>query len=276
MRNKTQSFDFAQDKKIKVKKQTFLEKIIEKKRANLFQKTRNTQKVRKSDSPSSLSFLKVFDIKNEKKVGLIAEIKFASPTNPDLGQKSELFERAKQYELSGADAISIITEKHFFNGDVSLVSQIKKQVTIPVLQKDFVIDTQQIYEAKEIGSDALLLIARLVDTKTLIKFVKHCFAEGIEPVVEINNEEDLKKAVATDTNIIAVNARDLETFIINIPDACLLIKKIPNRFIKLGFSGIHSSSEVLQYTKAGAKGVLVGTSLMKTNDINSFLDGLKI
>ena len=208
-------------------------------------------------------------------INIIAEIKFASPTNPHLGSREELLERAKKYETAGADAISIITEKHFFKGDITFVSQVKSEVSIPVLQKDFVIDERQIYQAKAIGSDALLLIARLVDEKTLKHFVDLCFDLGIESVVEINNDEDLEKAIATDTKIIAVNARDLETFQVDISSACRLMKKIPDGFIRLGFSGIKSSDEVQQYKKAGANGILVGTALMNARDIKGFISLLR-
>jgi len=99
---------------------------------------------------------------------------------------------------------------------------------------------------------------------------------GIEPVVEVNNDEDLKKAFVTSTKIIAVNARNLETFAIDVDGACELLKKIPKKFITLGFSGVHSVKEVMQYKDAGAKGVLVGTSLMKAKNIEKFIMDLRV
>ena len=214
-------------------------------------------------------------ILSAKDIAIIAEIKFSSPTSPSLGKPTELLQRAKEYEMSGAIAISIITEKYFFKGDPAFVTKIKKTVRLPILQKDFVIDESQIYEAKILGVDALLLIARLVTKEKLRKFVTLCLELGIEPVVEINNEEDLEKACITATKIIAVNARNLETFAINVSEACRLLTKIPKKFITLGFSGIHSSDEVLQYKKAGVKGVLVGTSLMQTKNIKKFIKELQ-
>ncbi len=213
--------------------------------------------------------------KKSKDIAIIAEVKFASPTIPYLGSPGDLRTRVKEYERAGADAISIITEKHFFKGDIGFVSQVKKVVKIPVLQKDFIIDPYQIYEAKSAGSNALLFIARLVSKEKLQIFVLLAQKLGIEPIIEVFNEKDLKKAVATKTLFIAVNARDLETFIVDVPKACELIKNIPDRFIKLGFSGIESKKEVMMYKNAGAKGVLVGTSLMKANNITKFLGGLR-
>jgi indole-3-glycerol phosphate synthase len=210
-----------------------------------------------------------------KKIMLIAEIKLASPTNPKLGDKTDILKRAKAYEQAGADAISIITEKYYFKGDISFISQVKNKVAIPVLQKDFVIDPIQIYEAKQQGTDALLLIARLLKKEVLKKFTSLCLELGIEPVVEINSDADLQKACMTSTNIIAVNARDLETFAIDKKEAHRLLKKIPKKFIRLGFSGIQSATDVADYKKMGAQGVLVGTSVMKAKNIKYFLGGLR-
>lgn len=212
---------------------------------------------------------------NFKGFAIIAEIKFASPTNPNLGSPEDLLDRAREYQKAGADAISIITKKAFFKGDIGFVSQVKKVVKIPILQKDFVIDEQQIYEAAHIGSDALLFIARLVSKEKLKTFVLLAQKLGIEPVVEVFDEEDLKKAVAINTRYIAVNARDLETFVVDIDVACKLMEKIPNKFIKLGFSGIQGRLEVEKYIKAGAKGVLVGTALMKAKNIKEFIGVLR-
>lgn len=208
-------------------------------------------------------------------ISIIGEIKLASPTEKFLGKKEDIITRAIAYQDAGVDAISFITEKHYFNSDVSFIPKIKEKVSLPILQKDFVIDAYQIYQAKKIGSDALLLIARLLDSETLKNFVLLCQKLEIEPVVEINTEEDLEKAIATTTKIIAVNARNLETFNVDVAGACDLLKKIPDRFLKLAFSGVKTSSEVKKYIDAGSQGVLVGTELMKAENIDLFIDDLK-
>lgn len=236
----------------------FLKKIIEKKRKDLKRLKR-------------IKFLNLFG----NKTVIIAEIKLASPTVTYFGSEKDIVKRAVDYELARADGISVITEKHYFKGSPEFIPLIKKRVNIPILQKDFVINSYQIYQAKIIGADALLLVAKIVNKKTLIEFVSLCQEIGVEPVVEINDEVDLKKALTTPTKIIAVNARDLETFVVNVDQACQLMRKIPDRFIKLGFSGIKSVSEVKKYRNAGAKGVLVGTSLMKTKNIKKFISELK-
>ncbi len=210
-----------------------------------------------------------------KGIAVIGEIKFASPAAGTLGTEKDLVSRVSAYEAAGVDAISIVTEKHFFHGDVSFVTKIKEVVRIPVLQKDFVIDTQQIYQAKQIGADALLLIAKLVSGEQLQEFVLLCQSVGIEPVVEVHDKSDLEKALATQTKIIAVNARNLDTFAVNVANACQLLETIPDTYIRLGFSGITSKKEVQLYKNAGANGILVGTSLMKSSNIQEFLGGLR-
>lgn len=209
-------------------------------------------------------------------IALIAEIKLASPTIKSLGSEEEIISRAIEYEKSGASAISFITEKYYFKGEISFIPQLKRKIHVPVLQKDFVVDEYQIYEGKKVGADALLIIVRYLNTELLQNFISLCFKLDIEPIVEINNNEDLEKAISTTTNFIAVNARNLEDFRIDVDNACELLKKIPEKFLKLGFSGILSSEEVRKYKNAGAKGVLVGTKLMKEKNIKEFLKSLKI
>lgn len=235
--------------------------IVEKKKQDLVKSKKNFGKFK-----DAVSF----------PVSIIAEIKLASPTHPHLGSQEEILERAVLYEKAGANAISFITERHYFKGDISFIPRIKERVGLPVLQKDFVIDAYQIYEAKRAGSDALLLIAKLLEKEKLREFVAVCQGIGIESVVEVNDEEDLEKSVATNTEIIAVNARNLEDFTVDVNKACELLKKISGAFITLGFSGIHSKEEVEKYKHAGVRGVLVGTELMKAKNIGEFIKSLKL
>lgn len=209
-------------------------------------------------------------------IAVIAEIKFASPSSGSLGSHDELLARVKKYKEAGADAISTVTEKHFFHGDPKFVTQIKHETSLPVLQKDFILDKYQIYESAQTGADAILFIARILSRIELVEFVKLAQRLELEPIVEINDENDLKKAVATTTRTIAVNARDLNSFTMDVDRACNLMQKIPNQFIKLGFSGISSKVEIEKYKKAGARGVLIGTSLMKSTKIADFLEGVRI
>lgn len=215
---------------------------------------------------------------NPKKgpLAIIAEIKLASPTHKHLGNEDEIINRAKQYEQAGADAISVITEKNIFKGDPSFIAEIKQAVSLPILQKDFIFDSHQVYESKRVGADALLLIAKILSKKDLISLVNLVKKIGLEPVVEVNNEDDLKKAIVTQTDIIAVNARNLDTFEVNVNKACELLKKVPAKFIKLGFSGVKGKREVKKYQAAKVNGILIGTSLMKAPNILQFMERIRI
>jgi len=258
---------------------SILSHIIEKKRNDLREQKRklpiNELKKELSKNKSVSNFRDKLIETSSSYISIIAEIKLASPTIPFLGSESEIVQRAITYEKAGVDGLSIITEKHYFKGSTAFIPQLKSKIPIPILQKDFVVDPYQIYEAKAIGSDAILLIARIVEKDTLQKFVRLSLTLGIEPVVEINDKEDLEKAVSTDTSFIAVNARDLRTFTVDVSKACRLLKKIPDTFIKLGFSGISSSDEVRKYKTSGVKGVLVGTKLMKALNADNFIKSLR-
>jgi indole-3-glycerol phosphate synthase len=235
----------------------------------IYQKQNDLQE-RKKTSP----FFKT--IKKKKGTVIIGEIKLASPENSSLGKRKMIHRKIQAYEKEGVDIVSIITEEHFFRGDIQFIKKAKRISKLLVLQKDFVIDTLQIYEAKFAGSDALLLIARIVPEDVLREFVDLCFAIGIEPIVEVASEKDIKKAIQTRTRIIAVNARDLDTFTLNVNFACDLLQKIPVKYIKLGFSGIKSEKEMQKYKHAGVKGVLIGTYLMQSKSIKECIEKLHI
>ena len=269
------------NQKSKIKNQKLNEillEIIEKKKNDLVTQKREIplSKLREFTSNMDIGVSQFREnIQRAKKIGLIAEIKLVSPADTSFNPNIEIMDQAGQYEKAGADAISYISEKYYFKGNVTSVIKLASKVRLPILQKDFVIDEYQIYEAKIVGSSALLLIARLVDKKTLKNFVDLCRDLGIEPVVEINDQEDLEKAEAVSARIIAVNARDLSTFKVDVDKACSLLQKVSDSYIKLGFSGVKSADEVKKYKKAGAKGVLVGTSLMKAKNIKEFIAELK-
>jgi len=220
--------------------------------------------------PKALDFIGAFDI-----FGIIAEIKLASPSAGEIEKKENVLEIAKDYKNCQANAVSVITEKYFFKGGVNFIKQVKEITNLPILQKDFVVDPYQIYESRIAGADALLLIAKIISPDQLKKFVELCLEVGLEPVIEINDELDLGSALQTKTSIIAVNARDLDTFKVNIEKACELLRKIPENYLKLGFSGVNSREEVEKYKNAGARGILVGTNLIKSNERKKFLEDLR-
>lgn len=216
-------------------------------------------------------------IKNPKAgdVSIIAEIKLASPTEGKLGDEIDIGKKVKDYEKGFADAISLVVDKKYFNGELEFIRRVKNIVTLPILAKEFVIDPYQIYEMKAYGADAVLLIAKIVSEDKLRRFVSLCFDIGLEPVVEVQNERELDSAIHTDTKLIAVNARNLTTFAVDIDKACKIIRLVPKDFISLGFSGVSNREDIEKYKKAGVEGVLVGTSLMRSNDVKGLIKELR-
>lgn len=206
---------------------------------------------------------------------IIAEIKLATPIGGILGQATEVVKRALAYELAGADLISVVVDRKYFHGNINFITDIKKKVDLPVLMKDFILDPYQIFEAKFVGADGILLIAKLLTKKKLQEFVLLSKSIGVEPVVEIENEFELDKALATKALCIAVNARDLTDFQVDINRACKLMRLIPQNKLALGFSGVKGRREVEKYKEAGAKAILVGTALMRNNNIGRFITRLK-
>ncbi len=206
---------------------------------------------------------------------IIAEIKLVSPSEGRLGKENEAVKFAQEYEKGGADAISVVADNKYFGGSYKLLKRIKKNTSLPILAKDFVIDSYQIFEAKFFGADAILLIAKLLSGRKLKEYARICFELNIEPVVEVHTKEELRKAYRSGSRIIAVNARDLHSFEVDVGRACDLLLQVSKKYVKLGFSGVAGRREVEKYKRAGIKAVLVGTALMQTKDKKDFIKNLK-
>ena len=243
----------------------FLEKILTVKKKEVF--SLKKQKREKSVFLNRLKSLRDF--------GIIAEIKLRSPSAGNIADENfDPVKQATKYEKSGAVAISVVTENKFFGGSADILAQIKKTLEIPILQKDFIIDPVQIYEAKRYKSDALLLIARLLSPAQLSELTDICLQLNIEPFIEVFDEKDLRKACKTRARVIGVNARDLDTFRVDVGKAAEIIRKIPAKYIKIGLSGVTSEKEIVLYKNAGAKAAVIGSLLMKSPDINSTISKL--
>ncbi len=214
-------------------------------------------------------------LKPAGEIAIIAEIKLTSPSGGVLGLDREIEERVKSYQRGGAAAISVVVDEHFFGGGLSLIKRIKAVTSLPVLAKDFIIDEYQVFEALVGGADAILLIARILSRQKLKKLVALATSLGLLPVVEVNEEEELASALGSCARVIAVNARDLTSFKIDLDKALTIGQKIPKECIFLGFSGVNSRQEVKAYQSAGARAVLVGTSLMKSDSPKNLIKELK-
>lgn len=239
----------------------------------------NKKREIKETTETGRNFLERIRKQGSGDVGLIAEIKLASPTAGVLGREEDVVARSVIYEIEGADAISVVTDGKYFGGNMDLVRKIKKAVLLPVLMKDFIIDPYQVYEAKIFGADALLFIAKILTKRQLKKLVALAKDLGIEPVIEVQNTEELRSVLALSdcerVECVAVNARNLTDFKVNIDEACKLMRLIPKDKFAFGFSGVKGRGEAEKYKQAGAKAILVGTALMRTENIKDLIKNIK-
>jgi indole-3-glycerol phosphate synthase len=213
-------------------------------------------------------------LKKKSGLGIIAEIKKASPSRGIICSDFNHKTVAKDYETIGVDAISILTDEKFFCGHIDFLRDISGITDIPLLRKDFIIDEIQIFESKASGADAILLIVAALNFKRLMVFNELCAAAGIVPVIEIHNEEELKIAMDCGARVLGINNRDLNTFKIDLETSVRLIPKIPCEYLRISESGIETREHIKKIRKAGADAFLIGTAFMQAKDKGAFFKGL--
>lgn len=200
------------------------------------------------------------------RVGLISEIKFASPSAGQIRQKEDPIQIGRLYEKAGAAAISFLTEKTFFKGDIGQMPRLKKAVSIPVLRKDFILDEIQINESQLYGADAILLIARILEIDQLERLHTHAKKLGLAVLMEIHDSHDLEKALRCKAEIIGINNRDLDTFHVDLDRTRNLAPLVPEDKILVCESGIRDGKDVASLKVLGVHAVLVGSALMMSDD----------
>jgi indole-3-glycerol phosphate synthase len=208
------------------------------------------------------------------KINLIAEIKFASPSAGMIREKTDPALLGRIYEDAGASAISLLTDRKFFQGDISFLPVLKRSVTLPILRKDFIIDEIQVEEAYHYGADAALLIVRILSTQQLKHLISACRELGPVPLTEVHDMEDIDKALECGADIIGINNRDLDTFEIDMNTTLRLAPFIPQGCIIVGESGINDEKDVKALKGTRINAILVGSALMKSNDIEEKTGGM--
>ncbi len=206
---------------------------------------------------------------------IIAEVKKASPSKGIIREDFDPMSIAQAYEKGGADALSILTEPHYFQGNIEYLSMVRRYVSLPILRKDFIIDKYQLVEALVYGADFVLLIAKALSRKELKELLGYAHHLGLEVLVEIHDKADLIKAIFAGANIIGINHRNLDTFEMDMKLAERLIPLIPNGKIIVAESGINDHETVEELSKAGADAFLVGEHFMRQDDVTAALRGLK-
>ena len=213
-------------------------------------------------------------LRREGRVNVIAEIKKASPSRGDIQARADVGVVAEGYARAGAIALSVLTESRFFLGSGEDLGMAKRAVEIPVLRKDFVLEEYQVYESRVMGADSLLLIARILSPKELAMLIGVARSLHMEPLVEVHDDEEARRAVDGGGTIIGVNNRDLATLEISIDTSLRIGPLLPEPTVRVSESGIESREDIDRLRSAGFHAFLIGERLMREPDPGGALRGL--
>ncbi len=200
-------------------------------------------------------------------LGLIAEVKKASPSVGTIVEQFDPVEIARAYQAAGAHAVSVLTEEKFFQGHLSYLTQVRRAIGLPVLRKDFILHEVQIYEAAVAGADAVLLIVAALEQPELERLHQTATMLGMDVLVEIHAREELDRALDCGAQIIGVNNRNLATFEVDLRATEEISEDVPEGIILVSESGIKTQADSQRVFTAGVNAILVGESLMRTGDI---------
>ena len=203
---------------------------------------------------------------HEGKLQFICEVKKASPSKGVIVEDFPYVDIAREYEQAGAGAVSVLTEPEFFQGSPRYLEEIQKQVRIPLLRKDFIIDPYQIYQAKVLGADALLLIVSILDQAAIREYLDICHSLGLSALVEAHDENEVQTALNAGARIIGVNNRNLKDFSVDTDNSRRLRERIPRDVLFVSESGVSHAEDVAKLREIGADAVLIGETLMRATD----------
>lgn len=209
------------------------------------------------------------------KLSFICEVKKASPSKGIIAENFPYVEIAREYESAGADCVSCLTEPKYFLGSDKIFEEIRAEISLPMLRKDFTVDEYQIYQAKAMGADAVLLICAILDNSTLEKFLRLCDELNLAALVETHDAEEIQSAISAGAQIIGVNNRNLKNFSVDFSNAARLRELIPPEKIYVAESGVKTPADVATLKKIGADAVLIGETLMRAADKKSKLNELR-
>lgn len=244
-----------------------LDEIVEAKKKQLLLDKENISEEKMKELASHCERESVSFYEALKKPGLsiIGEFKKASPSHGKMDNKIELTDRIDQYN-EAVDAISCLTEEKYFLGGVSYFKQIREMTTLPMIRKDFIIDPYQIFEAKVIGADCILLIAAILTDQELKMFYELAYALGMDVLVEVHDEREMMRAVGLDAKIIGVNNRNLKDFTIDLNTTKKLKKMAPEGTVFVSESGVSGDEDVAFLKEAGVDALLIGTVFMEAKE----------
>lgn len=263
-----------------------LDRILEHKKAELRHKQSRGYVAeltgRIKDLPRAMGFAVALDAtKTVACPALIAEVKKASPSlgllRPEYGEKFDHLEIARSYYAHGASALSVLTDKVFFQGSLDHLREIKHAIPLPVLNKEFMIGEVQFYEARAHGADAVLLIVAALEREQLIDFHALTKELDMDTLFEVHHERELDTVLERipDARLIGINNRDLKTFSTDLGVTLRLAKRVPDDRLIVSESGIHKRDDVIRLLEAGVQAMLVGESLIRADDIGAKIQELR-
>lgn len=250
-----------------------LDRIVEKKKMRLKELNLDIKllKEKAERAKSRPSFIKALQ---KDGLSIIGEVKKASPSKGVIKENFDPLKLAVEYE-NCVDAVSVLTEEHFFLGNPEYLKEIAAEIEIPVLRKDFIIDEVQIYEAKILGASAILLIVAILDEKTLKRFIKIAESLGLDALIEVHTKEEVETALRAGAEIIGINNRDLKTFKVNLNTTIELAGLIPKDKVIVSESGIKDKLDIKKLKEAEIDGVLIGEVFMRCNDMGALAEKFK-
>jgi indole-3-glycerol phosphate synthase len=204
-------------------------------------------------------------------MSVIAEVKRASPSKGDIRPDLDVAGIVTAYETAGAAAVSVLTEERRFKGSLNDLRTARQACTLPLLRKDFIIDPYQVWEAAAAGADAVLLIVAALGRTELESLQREAVRAGLECLVETHNHEELETALAAGASLIGINNRDLRTFEVTLQTTLDMIGFIPDGVLVISESGIVTSTDVARLAEAGVDAVLIGETLMRSDDPGAML-----
>lgn len=259
---------------------TILDKIVEQKKIEVAQaKTRvPLEELEKYPLFSRTCFNLKQSVNSPSKTGIIAEYKRASPSKGLINGTSSVQEVVKGYQDAGASAISVLTDSDFFQGSLDDLTAARQVLDIPLLRKEFIVDSYQIAEAKAYGADIILLIAACLDAEEILNLSQYAKSLGLNVLLEVHNEEELSRSLFESIDAIGVNNRNLKDFSVSLDHSYNLVDKIPDRYIKVSESGISDPKTINSLKEKGFQSFLIGENFMKTDypglEMQSFVSQL--
>ncbi|NVN90695.1 MAG: indole-3-glycerol phosphate synthase TrpC [Desulfuromonadales bacterium] len=209
------------------------------------------------------------------KTAIIAEVKKGSPSKGLIRADFDPLTIAQIYATNGAICLSVLTDEHFFMGHLDYLNLIRRELTLPLLRKDFILDDYQVYEARCAGADAILLIASMLDLHQIIDFIALARGLSLDILLEVHDESEMETALRTDCTLIGVNNRNLRTFVTDLDTTRRLARMVSPDRLLVAESGISTRDDIERLTTDGASAFLIGESLMRENDIASKLRELQ-